>query len=252
MDGRSHSFLTAIVGADAAAALAKAAVTPALAWAVVPRAAVAWIQVQGDVAGPLPGVPDSAFELRKSTAGYSGSVTLGDGSYAFADASVYHAAAAVALAVAGAPGELPPLPERALTRLGKALDQLVKARAAGAPKAPRAEAPGAAAAATEPKGPETPEPPVPTQRRPGAKKPALKPKLPTLRVTKSEAAAACRECGRPHFAGPHYVGCACFAGLAKAALASVFGDSFMLSFSAPWDADAVFALADTIKDRHGR
>lgn len=248
MDARSQSFLAAIVGADAAQALAKAAVTPALSWAMIPRAVVAWIQVAPTQAGPLPGVPGAYLELRKSDAGWSGAVTMGDGVYEFADASLQHAAGAVALAVAGAPVPVPALQQPAMIRLGKAIDQLVKARVAGTPRAPRAKPPGQAAAPQAPNEPEAPIVPQQTQR--AQRKP--KPKLPTLRVTKTEAAARCASCGRQHFDGAQYVGCACFRALAKSVSTTPNPVGYTLSFGADWDADAIFALADHVKEPHGR
>lgn len=248
MDARSQGFLAAIVGDDAARALAKAAVTPGIAWAMVPRAIVAWIEAGPVAAGQLPGVPGAYLELRKDEAGYTGAVSVGDGLYTFADASLYHAAGAIALAVAGEPVEIPTLSQPAMIRLGKAIDQLVKARAGAAPKAPKAQLPGKEAAPKGPEQAEEPQAPVQTQR--AQRRP--RPKLPTLRVTKSEAATPCVSCGKPHFAGSRYVGCGCFVALAKSVKTEPHGDGYMLSFGGAWDADAIFALADHVKDHHGR
>lgn len=266
MDPRTASFLQSVVGRDGAAALVKAAQDPDLAWALVPRAVMAWLDVVGRAAqydAGLPGAEDVRLLLRKSELGYCGYVTIGGRPYPFQDVQLEHVAGGISIALGLEPGHHP-LHHRALPALGKSIDLLVKSRAvralaaAAAKRPPKPngapEAPGPAAAPTpaqEPTGPTAVQPPnTGAQAQNGAadapaKPPAKsRPKRPQLRVTKAEAQQSCPTCGGHQFEAGRYVGCGCWADLAKSVKTTRTAAGFVLEFGPAWDAEAVLALAE--------
>lgn len=102
-----------------------------------------------------------------------------------------------------------------------------------------ANQPGAAAA---PKAPQGPQAPIPTQPKQNQQ---MKPRKPQLKVTKSEAQAPCRACGGLTFRGDRFVGCLCWADLAKTAKTTPVDGGYVLELGAGWDAEAVATLAES-------
>lgn len=260
MDPRKHSFLQAVVGPDGARALAKAASSPDLEWAIFPRVVMAWLEVVGHAGAysaptALPGAPDVQMSLAKAeseTGGYRGSINIGDHVYSFDDASLYHVAGSVAIAL-GVEGERAPelLRSSALAKLGKNIDLLVKSRALrkaqelkrqGAAKG--VNLPGQAAA---PKGPIPPTPPQAIQQQPGVKAKPRLPRRPTIKITKAELRPTCGACGTVQFISNRYVGCPCFADLAKAVKTTTTPDGWTLELGPAWDVEALITLAENLR-----
>lgn len=285
MDPRKLSFLQAVIGADGASALVKAASkSPDLEWAIVPRVVMAWLDVIGHsdgYKGEVPGVGNKLM-FKKHERGYSGYVNFGDDDYTFEAATVYHLAGCVAVALGGMHEKPPELRSPSLAKLGKSIDLLVKARTLrkaqqshqGGAKGVRL--PGAAAMPRPPQGPQEPvavqptntganavgtkagtamkpsrQSAAPPKSAPGSapKLPGMKPpmKKPQLKVTKAEARAACAACGGRPFRAERYAGCICFADLAKSVKTTPTDTGFTLEFGAGWDADAVATLAESLK-----
>jgi hypothetical protein len=135
------------------------------------------------------------------------------------------------------------------------------------------EAPGPAAAPLEPEQPLAPQPPDPNQNskgpvvslRPQAVKiPQPKTtqevvqtgkgavqkhpkKVPTLRVTKSQAEAECNACGGRQFKGDRFTGCFCFRDLAKSVKVESLKDGYNLVFDG-WETDDFLAFMDALED----
>src|SRR5688572_26210858 len=155
MDPRRLSFLEAVVGPDGARALAKAVQDPALEWAIFPRVVMAWLEVAGtaDYDDALPGVDDTKLTFKKSEAFFTGSINIGSDVYTFDNASLFHVAGSVAVALGSDADPSPALKSSTtLSRLGKSIDLLVKARTLRKAKAKTGggaggnQLPGAAAA----------------------------------------------------------------------------------------------------------
>lgn len=136
-----------------------------------------------------------------------------------------------------------------------------------------AEPPGPAHAPTPPQAPTAPEAPQPTQTSKGptvSVKPKLpklptpkaatdqvqtgpgtgapkqpKPKSPSLKVTKAEAEAECI-CGGKQFKDDKFIGCVCFADLAKAVSVTVLDDGYNLTFGSSWDQEAILTLIESL------
>jgi hypothetical protein len=105
--------------------------------------------------------------------------------------------------------------------------------------------PKAQAAAAIP--PAAPQPAAPTQpKQTGIKLPGMTPKKPQLKVTKAEAGSRCPACSGVQFKAERFVGCLCFAGLAKSVKTSPHLEGFVLELGAGWDADAIATLAETL------
>ncbi len=122
-------FLVEILGPDGASALEKAtARSQELGNALLPRSILAWINTSPEqFQGELPGTALPAGFI-KSEAGYSGYVGVGSDIYRFANASLFHVTASVAVAL-GAQGEgIAAARGIHLEQLGKSIDLLAKSQ----------------------------------------------------------------------------------------------------------------------------
>lgn len=123
------NFLTGVLGTDGARALRKATDRESgLEPLLVPRAALAWINQRHSYEGLIPGIPNSYLRFEKSSQGYTGSVSLQEGQYAFANADSFHVASAMSVGAGVEPQPRQPVRDQALVRLGKSIDALVKAQ----------------------------------------------------------------------------------------------------------------------------
>lgn len=132
MVDRASSFLIGVLGEDGARAFKKALANgDSLQTAVVPRAIMSWLdQVQGGYSGTIPGL-EKHLEFRKSEKGYDGAIGIGSGRYSFKNASSYHIAAGIAVALGLEKTRIDTRTrDVTLQRLGKSIDVLVKARGA--------------------------------------------------------------------------------------------------------------------------
>jgi hypothetical protein len=280
MDARKLSFLQAVAGEDGANALAKAAAFgPDVEWAIFPRAVMAWLEAVSHIPydADLPGVAGTRLKLSKNESTYSGCITLGSDLYTFRNASMFHVAGSVAVALGDDADHAPALVSPALAKLGKSIDLLVRSKTlrkmakpkGGAAGGKGIQLPGTAAL---PRPPEGPAPPIPTAPKPsgpaagtktagtpakegdvkpgGTAKPAPGtkplPKKPSLKVTKAEAAQPCPACGGTQFDGKKYSACMCFQDLAKAVKTTATEDGYILEFGSGWDQDAITTLAENL------
>lgn len=270
--------MSAVLGEDGAKALKKAAErSNALENALLPRTIFAWLNIatKYEYEGEIPGVHNTYVNFKKSDDGFSGSVTIGDDLYSFTNASMFHVAASVAVAI-GVDGEHvgESIRDVDVERLGKSIDLLAKAKIvtkelqkSGAKKPKGAgedeEGTGKAHAATKPQAPEAPVPTQPLKqlarkgikipkipKPPGMAKPAkpAKPaKAPTsIKLSQSESKRACAMCGLTQFKGDRFAGCLCFRDLAKNAKSIKEGDSYTIQVGGDWDQDAIVTFLESI------
>jgi hypothetical protein len=109
----------------------------------------------------------------------------------------------------------------------------------------KAEAPGPAHAATEPADQQGPQ--AATMQKQKAPPAPKKIKLPTIKISKSEAEIDCPVCGKNQFVSGKFCGCACFYGLAKAVKSEDIGESYVLTFKPDWDAESILTLLESFR-----
>jgi hypothetical protein len=132
MSDLGRKFMAAALGTDGAQALRKAAERePQLDQILIPRAIVGWLSFTAahEYEGPIPGIENSYVQFQKSDSGFSGSITLNEGVYSFEQASIYHLAASIAMALGVETGTLDAdVRDTVLVKLGKSIDTLAKAQ----------------------------------------------------------------------------------------------------------------------------
>lgn len=282
MDDRKLGFLTAVLGLDAAKALAKAAErSKPLGHALVPRAIMSWVSSVGDTfEGEIPGVTNSYLCFQKTELGFAGSITIGDDVYSFGSASNFHVGACVSVAVGSHEDQVDTgIRDLDLDRLGKSIDFLVKGRleaqalAKQAPQQPKAQRHGVAAQPLKPAQPDAAEPghkqprapsikrpdssgyvpPAPKLRPPAVKVPGLPPlKIAPIKIAKSLTRRECGECGLTQFDGARFKGCMCFRAMSKSVTVRESGDTLELGFGTEWDEEALSVLLETLGVHRGR
>ena len=275
MDARQKLFLEALTGVDGALALSKATeLSVEVARAVVPRVIMAWLDIvgRGDFDGTVPGLTNT-LSFKKSESGYSGSIEcekdLSAAPYAFKDASIYHLAGSVALAMGVEDGPSTDIQQDVLAKLGRSVDLLVKSRIVldaveRSKKAKKAEKPanekislpGAPAApiqvgvptpptAVQPEvGADTPLAAGSSERPPKAK--AIKK---TIRISKSQLQSSCPICKQGHFEKYRFVGCPCLSDLAKSVKTIHSKAGLVLEVAASVDEDALATLIESLHEK---
>lgn len=132
MSDLGRKFMAAALGADGAKALVKAAERePRLEQILVPRAIVGWLTFTAahEYEGPVPGLDNSYVQFQKSDRGFTGNISLNEGVYSFENASIYHLAASIAMALGVETGSLDAdVRDTVLVKLGKSIDTLAKAQ----------------------------------------------------------------------------------------------------------------------------
>lgn len=267
MSTRAQDFLQVVLGADGAGAIQRAVTSaPALEALLLPRAVLAWLRATPSYQGELPGGSEHA-EFAKTESGFTGAVALGDDLHRFQDVSIFRVAAVMTVAL-GADhvfhdGALSVSPAR--TRdLGKSLDVLVKrlpqldralarsrrgkkAEPVGAELEKKVAAAGSGTAAVA-IPPVAPEAPIARAPPPSAKpQPApTKPKVPTVKLTRSEAATPCPTCAQPQMSGDKFTGCRCMADLAKSAQVVSADASHVVLRLTGWDSDGVVTFLEAV------
>lgn len=123
-------FLIDLLGPGGARALAKASDrSESLGNALIPRTIVAWLRSVDAYEGHIPG-SDCQISFQKSEHGFGGQVQLQGGFYSFTNASLVHVAGAVSVAIGLSGSNVGQDARRLdLERLGKSIDQMVKAEA---------------------------------------------------------------------------------------------------------------------------
>lgn len=266
-------FLASVLGQDGASALLKAASrSEELENALLPRTILAFLGIvaRSDFEGEIPGIDNSYLEFKKNDKAYSGSITIGEEVYAFDQASLYHLAASIAVAI-GADHERvdPSLRDLDIARLGKSIDLLAKARVVTnellSKKTTQAPKVGAAAHPIAPIGEDVPAPPqTGVQKKPeayggdvkapaGVPKPPGAPKLPrvqksVLRVSKNQADLPCPVCSGLQFKLDTFVGCLCFQELSKGVKSLKNNDGYVLEFNADWGQDEILTLVESLRE----
>lgn len=257
-------FMVGVLGMEGARALQKAAQRSTdLDGVLLPRAILAWLDVADSHEGDLPGIPNTYLSFAKSQTGYSGSISIGDEVFPFAEVTKMYLASAIAVSLLGSHRlDVPPsLRDHDLTNLGKSIDLLAKAHAL-AVTLTKAEPPGPAAAPHAQEAPTAPMAPAKASRipRPPVKKlgtvhvpaaPKRTVKIPGLRkpsiqITKSQQDRECPGCGVKQFKAGILRGCVCFRDLVKSVKVEDSGDNLTLSFGSQWDVDAIATFLEAL------
>lgn len=262
-----NQFLAAVLGDDGALALSKAVQRSGhLENALVPRTILSWIALasRAQYRGGIPGHPNSYVEFTKSEGGYTGQIAMGDEVYSFSDKSLYHLAASVAVSMGIDGDRVPPnMKDSDISKLGKSIDLLVRARVVTAQLLAKAESPGqpaVATAAAEPLAPAqaTMQPGQPPKQKQKPKLPRVPktkasvptpPMLPKLKLSEAQLQKRCGECASGHMREGRFVGCVCFRDMAKSVTSVRTNDNkILLSFGSDWDTDAIHALLMSLRD----
>lgn len=257
-------FLKQVLGEDGQKALEKAERrVPTIGAVLVPRAIISWLTtaVRVNYEGGVPGLDNSYLALHKTSQGFSGHLAVDDsGIHAFGGATdIMTVAACIAVALGVETVRLDPgLKGTDISKLGKSIDLLVKARVltttigddlAKSFASPvfsvlkNQELPGKAAAPKEPEEAQGPEIPMAVAPSTNSKKKLQKTK--ELVVKKSDAERACAECGLTQFRRDRFVGCMCFRALAKSVDTKPHAEGYKLTLS--WDEDAIEAFMQVLK-----
>jgi hypothetical protein len=261
------AFLASVLGSDGASALHKAAErSTALGNALVPRAVIAWIDSQESYEGIIPGVENTYVCFAKSDDNYNGSITIGGHVCDFQGASPMHVAASLVIALGMDRDQIAAgVRDLELTRLGKSIDLLVRARALTEQLAKaqgKLPVHGTTAQAQKPQdqdGPaqaskqaKIPRPPVKHSEgyvppAPKLKVALPKVKLPGVRIQKSEVPKLCPDCGTPMFNQQVLRGCMCLRDLLKSVR---FEDEdeqhYILHFGGDLDVDAISLIVESL------
>lgn len=282
---KNQSFLEAVLGSTGTIALLKASQqSEEIHNALMPRSVLAWIKAAQDFEGYIPGTDDTFVSFSKSEKGFSGEVAIGEELYKFTDASLFHLAASVAVAIDAEYEAVSGLKDLDLERLGKSIDLLASRehivglleksdtdkdpvedgdlddeayeKKYGKKRLEKAGAgpgkPAGAIAPTAPTAPTATAPPPKTQPMKPAKVqgafPAVKPTpAPTMKLKMSEADFACKLCGEKQFKGPKFKGCFCFSGLAKSArVIAADEEGFTVQLNEDWDSESIAALLEAV------
>ncbi len=268
------SFLAAVLGKDGLAALNKAIARQGdLAEVLVPRTILSFVGTVQDLSykGEIPGLPGSLIALTKS-----GGI-INTTSYTGADANRFTMAAhlAILLGVTSDSKLAKNTKNIDLTRLGKAIDLLVKSRLLRQAME-KTDLPGSTAKPTKQDGPQAATPPQkapktntaiatnkkqkPTKKPPETqeKVPGLKPvptvKIPEIKIGKSEAYnSQCKVCGQTQFNPKDggFYGCICLRGLAPFTTLKMETDHYVIWFGPEWDEDAREVLFEMLHSLEG-
>lgn len=108
----------------------------------------------------------------------------------------------------------------------------------------KTELPGQTHRPTQQQGPAMPTAP---QKQPAmSAKPKL-PKLPAMKIEKSDAERPCQDCGGAIFRDHRFVGCICYRVLAKSIRTTAYGDGYVLEFGAGIDRATLLVLQRTLR-----
>jgi hypothetical protein len=269
------SFMNAVLGEDATAALAKAEERSAvLAGVVGPRTILGWVMLASrwDYDGFVPGHDGSQLQFAKSENGLTGIVALGEQQLDFENARPEHLAAMLCVGL-GCPPDLSKsegATQLALVQLGETIDLMVKSHIVNLLKnepTPRckscnkfysskhkdrcphcstelekAELPGSAAKALAPQAPDAQQAPKSTApNRMATKAP------PTVGLTKSMMERKCSVCDASQFTkSGDFKGCYCIRDLAKFAKSERRGDGVVVEFGREWTPSNIQLFVDIV------
>lgn len=251
MDGRKVRFLKAVLGEDGATALQKAALrSETLESLLIPRTVLAWLGLatRSEYRGQIPGVANTYISFKKNEDGFDGEISVADEIYSFNKASLYHLAASVAVSM-GADKEKasPDLRDIDLTRLGKSIDLLIKARAVTREllnkRASKAAPKKKAVRQDLMDGQAALEKTLATDALPERSKKKLprstnKPKI-SLKLSERQLESKCPVCACSQVSNGRFVGCMCFRTLSKSVKVEKEDKTFFLTFGSGWDRDVI-------------
>lgn len=260
MSTPATEFLKHVLGEDGQKAFEKAnARLPTIEAALAPRTIISWLgtSIRMKYEGEIPGLENSYIAIQKSEEGFSGALTVGEHVHQFENEDLLHVAAAVAISLGLGDLQIDPAVKSTdISKLGKSIDMLVKARLVTRSvfeqlKKPLAkdELPGKAAAPRKPKEPEAPEAPVPVAPSTNkTTKPPMAKAAKELVVKKNEADHVCVDCGLKQFRRDRFVGCMCFRALAKSVTTKVQPDAYVLSLPrATWDEETIQTFMQALR-----
>jgi hypothetical protein len=244
---------------------------------------MAWLGIiaRNDYEGALPGIQDSYIDFAKNENGtYTGSIAIGEGIFPFHDATVFHLAASISLALGSEQlSDDSSFKDMDLVKLGKSIDLMAKAKyittlddlmkgAPGPPHAPvvtgvpEAPVPGTKQKEKGPKPPKGQQPKkapteakIPKPKIPKAKVQLPKPKIPgrkSIAVPDAAMKSECGECGLPLIKNERFVGCMCFKDMARYVTLEKSQGKRVITFGSSVDDEGIAAILDTLGvNRHG-
>jgi hypothetical protein len=282
-----HNFMKSILGEDGQQAFNKMiGRAPSIGALLAPRTILGWINTAARInyEGELPGVSNSYVSLSKSDVGIYGAVALEGVHHTFEGHDLVHVAAAISHALGVESIDIDPsLRDTDISKLGKSIDLLVKARTIthvaeeemakfanrlkctcepmslgkesrdevkthhkDCPLA-KTESPGQVAAARPPL--EQQPGPKPQATQPVVNKPPMqKSARRELMVKHEDVGRDCRVCGQKLFRAGAFVGCMCFRALAKNVQTREIQLGFVLKLNgSDWDTDTVQTLISTFR-----
>lgn len=241
MDGRKVQFLKAVLGEDGATALQKAAVrSEVLGNLLIPRTVIAWLgfAARSEYRGQIPGISNTYISFKKNEDGFNGEISVSDEIYSFEKASLYHVAASIAVSLGADKDKAPSaVKDIDLTRLGKSIDLLVKARAVTKELLNKKAEP--------PKKIHRPEPQIRIEPSKKSSKPSLprivaNKQLPTLKLSEHQLDSRCPVCACSQMNSGKFVGCMCFRALSKNVKVVRNEDkTLQFTFGNNWDRESV-------------
>lgn len=257
-----NSFLKNVLGEDGLQACNRVnQKMPAMQTILAPRTILSWLTlaVRTNYDGEIPGVNQTYMSLSKHEQGISGIIISNGDSYEFANDDILDVASTLSV-VLGVENLLidPILKNTDISKLGKSIDMLVKARvisnntvqeesSSEESKMDKVEEPGGAAAPKKPKKPEMPQVPVavaPTMNKPMK----TVSKSFELHIKKSQSEKMCPECGIRQFRADKFSGCMCFRSLAKTVSTKVVKDGYVLSLNkSSWDSETIQTLIASLE-----
>lgn len=284
-----NSFLKAVLGADAASALKKAADrSDSLATVLGARTVVGWVGLASrwGYEGEVPGLPGSYLRFAKAEKGFEGEIRLGKNDYTFKGVDLPHVAAGLSVALGADQTPDEDLRDAELAALGQNIDLLLKTQVIkseesgedehevterchvcgepgpfdeegcacdrekeGLKKAGGVTAPGRVAPAQGPAGPVDGGFTAPKATAPTRTK---KKKFGT-KLNMSQASAKCSVCDAPQFANDVFVGCHCLKDLARFAKAEAVDGGYFIEFDpAYWSREDAALLLDIVGGADGQ
>lgn len=256
------NFLKSVLGEEGLQAFGRVSQKmPAMQNILAPRTILSWLTlaVRTNYDGQIPGIDNTYISLTKSDNGISGVVVSGGESYEFVNDDILDVASTLTMSMGINDISIDPLLKNTdISKLGKSIDTLVKARvilnnsskeesSTEESKIDKVEEPGGAAAPKKPKQPEMPQ--VPQAVAPTMNKPMKTvSKSFELHIKKSQSEKLCPECGIKQFRADRFAGCMCFKFLAKTVSTKVVNDGYLLSLSkSAWDSETIQTLIASLE-----
>lgn len=250
------NFLKHILGEIGAKAIDRVSESaPLLRPVIIPRAVLAWVEIQGKLGydGEIPGVENSYLSLKKTQEEYTGAITIGPHLYVFEKSDLLNVAASLGVALNLDVGQLDErLKRKDLTNFGKSIDLLVKSEVIKKLKKLKKEdisgGPAPHQEAIKPSKGDLPRIPnriqSPSQQKPNV----TPPQGVKVKIDKAEAEKKCDDCGKKLIKDDKFDGCDCLQAEASNVEIKKTEDGYVLHFSPKMDIDAISAICEILKD----